>query len=118
MHRNTGDGNTRTEHDGAALENPPAAAIDWPAHTSGTGVQTLRRNADAGEQRLVVMNADGSSSVGGHVISSEVTVPGLPWIATGLVVGGFIVLAGGIVLIVRPGRRARRESGRNQAAST
>ncbi|MGH3547015.1 MAG: hypothetical protein ACRDQU_02595 [Pseudonocardiaceae bacterium] len=87
--------------------NLPAAAVDWTAQASGTGTQTLHWNTDSGAQTLVVMNADGSPSVSGQVVSEVVTVPALPWIAAGLLAGGVILLASAGTLIVRPVRRAR-----------
>jgi hypothetical protein len=51
------------------------------------------------------MNADGSRPVNLQV-NVAATLPALPWIATGLLIGGFIVLVGGVLLIVVPLRRA------------
>lgn len=108
IHKNTG--NTRTEHDGAAPAIASVTAIPWQAHASGAGTQTLRWDAQrAGDQTLVVMNADGSPNVRARVVSSAVTVDGLGWISTGMLIGGAVLLAGAITLIVVPGRRARRQ---------
>ena len=38
-------------------------------------------------------------------VNLAATLPELPWIATGLLIGGIIVLAGGILLIVIPLQR-------------
>ena len=54
---------------------------------------------------VVVMNADGSRPVRVHV-NGAATLPALPWIATGLLAGGFACLAGGVLLIAIPLRRA------------
>ena len=43
---------------------------------------------------------------GGCPSATAATLPALPWIATGLLIGGIIFLAGGILLIVIPVRRA------------
>ena len=51
------------------------------------------------------MNADGSRPVSLQV-NVAATLPALPWIATGLLIGGIIFLVGGILLIVIPVRRA------------
>jgi len=54
---------------------------------------------------VVVMNADGSRPVSVQV-NGAATLPALPWIAAGLLAGGFICLAGGVLLIAIPLRRA------------
>jgi hypothetical protein len=54
------------------------------------------------------MNADGSAPVSVHV-SVAATLPALPWIAAGLLAGGVIALAGGVLLLVIPIRRASRQ---------
>jgi hypothetical protein len=54
---------------------------------------------------VVVMNADGSRPVSVQV-NGAVTLPALPWIATGLLGAGLACLAGGVLLIVIPLRRA------------
>jgi len=51
------------------------------------------------------MNADGSQPVSLQV-NVAATLPALPWIATGLLIGGIVFLIGGILLIVVPVRRA------------
>ncbi len=42
----------------------------------------------------------------GVQVNVAATLPALPWIATGLLIGGIIFLVGGILLIVIPVRRA------------
>ena len=54
------------------------------------------------------MNADGSRSVAVR-ISLAASLPSLSWIATGLVVGGVLVLAAGLALSGVPARRAVRQ---------
>ena len=53
------------------------------------------------------MNANGSRPVAARV-GVAAALPSLPWIATGLLVGGALVLAVGIALIAVPGRRAAK----------
>jgi hypothetical protein len=53
---------------------------------------------------IVAMKADGSQPVSVQV-NVAATLPALPWIATGLLIGGFAFLAGGVLLIVIPLRR-------------
>jgi len=50
------------------------------------------------------MNADGSRPVSVQV-NVAATLPPLPWIATGLLIGGFACLVGGVLLIAIPLRR-------------
>ncbi|HEY1344523.1 MAG TPA: hypothetical protein VGF54_06050 [Streptosporangiaceae bacterium] len=52
-----------------------------------------------------MMNADGSRPVTVRV-SVAAALPSLPWVATGLLAGGVLVLAVGIALVVVPARRA------------
>jgi hypothetical protein len=53
------------------------------------------------------MNADGSRPVTVRV-SVAAALPSLPWVATGLLAGGVLVLAAGIALVVVPVRRSVR----------
>lgn len=97
---------TYTQHDGQAPASPPVDAAPWTVQTTGTGPQTLEFDASehAGDQVLVVMNADGSPSVNGKA-ESLVTQPSLVWIATGLLVGGVALGAGTLLLFVQRLRR-------------
>lgn len=52
-----------------------------------------------------LQHGDGSRPVNMQV-NVAATLPALPWIATGLLIGGIIFLVGGILLIVIPVRRA------------
>jgi len=101
----TGDHGTYTEHPGSAPAVPPGRAGIWTAHASGPGTQTLTWVVRGGDWMVVAMNADGSRPVNMQV-NLAATLPWLPWIAAGLLIGGIIFLAGGIVLIVIPVRRA------------
>jgi hypothetical protein len=56
---------------------------------------------------VVAMNADGSRPVDLQVHVAA-TLPALPWIAAGLLIGGIIVLIGGVLLIVIPMQRVSR----------
>ena len=53
------------------------------------------------------MNADGSRPVSVRA-NVAATLPALPWLAAGLLTGGFILLAAGVVLIAIPVRNASR----------
>jgi len=50
------------------------------------------------------MNADASRPVSLHV-NVAATLPALPWIAAGLLIGGIILMIGGVLLIVIPLQR-------------
>jgi hypothetical protein len=54
---------------------------------------------------VVAMNANGTRPVSMQV-NVAATLPALPWIAVGLLIGGFIVLGAGIALIAVPLQRA------------
>jgi hypothetical protein len=96
---------TYTEHAGSAPAVPPTAAGIWAAQASGPGTQTLTWAVKSGDWMIVTMNADGSQPVSVQV-NVAATLPALPWIATGLLIGGFACLAGGVLLIAIPLRRA------------
>jgi hypothetical protein len=100
-----GDHGTYTEHAGSAPAVPPGRAGIWTAHAAGPGTLTLTWAVRSGDWMVVAMNADGSRPVAMRV-DVAATLPALPWIAAGLLIGGVIVLAGGIALIVVPVRKA------------
>jgi hypothetical protein len=56
---------------------------------------------------VIAMNADGSRPVSMRV-NVAATLPALPWITVGLLAGGAVFLAGGVLLIAVPLRRASR----------
>jgi hypothetical protein len=101
----TGHRGTYTEHAGSAPAVPPGQAVIWTAHAAGPGTQTLTWTVRSGDWMVVAMNADGSRPVSLQV-NVAATLPALPWIATGLLIGGLICLIGGVLLIVVPLRRA------------
>lgn len=94
-----------TEHAGSAPTMRPAQARIWAAQAAGPGTQTLTWTIRSGDWMVVAMNADASRPVSLQV-NVAATLPALPWIAAGLLIGGFIVLAGGVLLIAVPARRA------------
>jgi hypothetical protein len=93
------------QQSGTAPAAPPARAISWVAYAAGAGAQTIMWPARSGEWTVVAMNADGSRPVSVHV-DVGATLPALPWIEAGLLAAGVVALAGGIVLLVIPVRRA------------
>lgn len=96
---------TYTEHAGSAPAVPPAQAGIWTAQASGPDTQTLTWAVQSGDWMVVAMNADGLQPVSMQV-NVAATLPALPWIAAGLLAGGFACLAGGVLLIAIPLRRA------------
>ena len=106
----SGHQGTYTDHPGSAPAVPPARAGIWVAQATGPGTQTLTWKVQSGSWMVIAMNADGSRPVSVRV-NAAVTLPALPWIAAGLLTGGFVFLAGGAALIAVPLRRA---SGRDR----
>jgi hypothetical protein len=96
-----------TMHSGTTPAVPPVQARIWTAQAAGPGPQTLAWRVRTGSWMVVAMNADGSRPVSVRV-SVAATLPALPWLAAGLLIGGIIFLAGGVVLIAIPVRNASR----------
>jgi hypothetical protein len=98
---------------GGAPKATPAKQPIWSAQTSGTGTQTLVWPVSSGDWTIVVMNADASRTVD---VTADIgaTVPSLPWIAAGLLIGGGVLLVGAVLLVAVPVRRA----GQARAAPT
>ena len=95
-----------TRHGGGPPAVPPGRAGIWSAHAAGTGTQVLTWPVKSGDWTVVAMNANGSRPVSVRV-DAAATVPALPWAAAGLLIGGVLFLAGGVVLIAVPLRRAQ-----------
>ena len=96
---------TYTTHRGGAPATMPARAGIWAAQAAGPGTQTLTWPDRSGNWTVVAMNADGSRPVAVR-ISVAAALPSLPWIAAGLLAGGILVLAAGVLLIAVPARHA------------
>ncbi|SFI76699.1 protein of unknown function [Amycolatopsis sacchari] len=101
-------GRDTTVHNGSAPAVPPQDTRIWTARASGTGTQTVRLPATGGDWTLVVMNLNGAP---GLAVRAEIgaTAPGLGWIATGVLVTGAVLLAGGAVLVAVPVHRASKQ---------
>ena len=93
---------------GAAPAAPPSRVRIWDAHAAGPGTRTIVWPVRSGDWMVVAMNANGSSPVNVHVAVAA-TLPALPWIAGGLLAGGIIILAAGVLLLVIPIRRVSRQ---------
>jgi hypothetical protein len=96
---------TLTTSGGSASAVAPAEAAIWRAASSGFGTRTVRWRLATGSWAVVVMNADGSPGVEVNA-DAGVSVPALPWIVVGLLVGGALLVTGAILLIAIPIRRA------------
>jgi hypothetical protein len=94
-------------HAGGAPKTPPATGGTWTVQTNGIGTQTLVWRAQGGYWSVVAMNADGSPGVNVHA-DLGATFPPLPWVATGLVASGALLLVGGAALVIVAVRRATR----------
>jgi len=99
----------RTSHLGTAAPAPPAGLAIWTARASGTGTRSIVWTPRSGNWTVVVMNPDASRGVTART-DVGATIPGLPWIVTGLLVGGLLLVIAGIVLIVVPIRRVSVEA--------
>jgi hypothetical protein len=89
---------------GGRVTSAPAAQDFWVASSSGTGTRRLVWKPTDGRWTVVVMNADGRPGVDIRADLGART-PALPWIALGLLGGGVVFMAGGLLLIVGAIRR-------------
>ncbi|GGV19787.1 hypothetical protein GCM10010260_69700 [Streptomyces filipinensis] len=106
IHDSSGKGDTESRHPGGTPGTPPGKAGVWVAQASGQGAQTLNWSVKSGDVAAVVMKADGSRGQAGHVTVAA-KIAWLPWIGAASLLAGLLVLAGSVLLIVRPLRRAR-----------
>ena len=91
---------------GGAPAAAPTEQTFWTESVSGSGTQTMTTDLPAGDWSVVVMNADGSAGVDAN-ISVGATLPIIGWIAlSALVIGGVLVLAGIILVLLGLRRRA------------
>jgi hypothetical protein len=85
-------------HQGSAPAQPPTSKMFWVASASGVGTQTLEWEPETGSYWVVVMNSDGSPNVE-FDMRLGARIPILRTVGDMLMVGGFIALAiGGIVI--------------------
>ena len=91
-------------HPGGGPATPPGAQTFWSASSTGTGHQALTWKPQAGNWRIVLMNADGSAGVSSDV-SIGAKMPHLLTIAIVAAGAGLVLLlisGAGIYLAVRP----------------
>jgi hypothetical protein len=91
---------------GGAPATPPTAQRFWSARATGPGTQTVTWNPQAGNWRIVLMNANGSSQVSSDVSIGarlpDLLVIGIAAVGIGLVL--LLISGATIYLAVRPGR--------------
>ncbi|MFQ1002423.1 DUF4389 domain-containing protein [Modestobacter sp. SSW1-42] len=92
------DPGTTTELPGGPPASAPGDLDIWTASASGPGTQTLEWTPAEGDWTAVVMPVDRSAGLDAEV-SVAATVPGLTWLAGGLLAGGAVLLATGALLI-------------------
>jgi hypothetical protein len=92
-------GSPSDEIAGGAPAGPPTAQDFWTAQTSGPGTQQLTWEPAEGDWMLVVMNADGSP---GLQVEARVGAefPALTPIGWGVLIGGLLLTAVAVVLLV------------------
>jgi hypothetical protein len=84
---------------GKAAPQPPADQVFWDASTTGEGTQTVTWDLRSGNWSVVVMNANAATGV---TVDASIGAKAdwlLP-VAIALLVGGAILLAGGILMVV------------------
>jgi hypothetical protein len=97
---------TTTDVAGGPPALPPTEQDFWVAQATGSATQTLQWTPTAGDWTVVVMRADGSAGVDTS-LAVAATVPGLTWIAWGLLGGGVLLLAVGGLIVALTLRRAQ-----------
>ena len=79
----------------------------WDAVSAGSGTRVLTWSPKGGSWEAVVMNQDASAGID---VDADIgaKIPSLLWISVGLLIGGGVFLALGVLLLVIPIRRAAR----------
>jgi len=95
----TGGTITYTREGGVQASAPsPTAQNFWSASVSGAGTQELRWPIRSGRWGVVLARPDGSPGVQAQV-DVGANFPGITGLSTGLLIGGLVLLAGGVVLV-------------------
>jgi hypothetical protein len=92
-------------HYGTVKPAPPQTAGIWISQAAGTGTQTLRWTAQAGDWMAVAMNPDGSARLTVRA-DAGVSAPGLFRLAVELIIGGVVAGALSAALVWVPVRLA------------
>jgi hypothetical protein len=102
--------------DGGAPGSPPTTQRFWVASDTGPGTQTVEWEPADGSWTVVVMNADGQPGIGVVRTDLGARIPAVVWIALGVLAGGAVLLAGGVLLISSAVRRQRTGRARTARA--
>src|SRR5512133_3067954 len=96
---------------GGAPQGPPTEQRFWAASASGVGTQTLTWKVREGDWSVVLMNADASRGVAAEVdLGAKLSF--LIGVATGLLLGGVLVVGGSTALIVVAARTRQPQPAR------
>ena len=94
--------------EGGAPSTPPGQQTFWVAKQEGQGPQTLQWGVQGGDWTALIMNGDASTPVSASV-SLGARLGFLLPLGIGITIGGVILLAVGILLIVLGARRPRQQ---------
>jgi hypothetical protein len=92
---------------GTAPAQAPGDLDIWTATSTGTGTQVVDWRPTDGNWTVVVMRADAAAGVDVEARAGA-TVPGLGWLAVGLLVAGGLAMAAGALLVALAVHRAHR----------
>lgn len=104
-------------HAGGAPAEPPGEQTFWAATAAGPGVQTLNWQVERGSWTVVVMNADAAPGIAVD-FTAAAKVDWLLGIGLGLLLGGLLIAALAVLLIVWATRRERTAPPPAPAAGT
>jgi hypothetical protein len=100
-------GDSTTTRTGTATPAAPGTTPIWTTSASGSGQQTIIWKPSSGDWTVVVMNADASSGVRAQT-EVGAKLPDLGWLAVGLLSAAATTMAGALLLLIVPIRRASR----------
>jgi hypothetical protein len=93
--------------DGGPPGTTPGELDIWVAESTGSGTQTVDWRPEDGDWTVVMMRADGDAGVAVQARAGA-TVPGLPWLAGGLLVSGAVMALVGALFVVLAVRGAQQ----------
>jgi hypothetical protein len=93
--------------DGGPPGTTPGELDIWVAESSGSGTQTVDWRPEDGDWTVVIMRADGNAGVSVQA-RAGVTIPGLSWLAGGLLATGAVLALVGALLVVLAVRGAQQ----------